>query len=792
MKRWIVGGLLGLLAVVMLVPLAAWLWLRASLPALDGEQPLAGLESPVTITRDARGVATVRAGSSLDLARATGFVHAQERFFQMDLLRRSAAGEISALVGGAALEFDKARRMHGMRDVAQRVVASLPDDQQRLLDAYADGVNAGLAALGARPFEYGVLRVAPDAWHIEDSILVIFAMYFDLHDETARRERHLAALHEVFPEALVAFLVPPGTSWDAPLQGEPLGAVPLPGAEVFDFRNTDPALAGLDHDRLAAEADTMPGSNNWAVSGALTADGRPLVANDMHLGLGLPNTWFRLRLELDAVDGYAVTGVSLPGLPAIVAGSNGHIAWGFTNSYGDWVDLVRLETEGCVSGYRTPAGCEAFETVQTAIDVAHAPAEPFAYRTSRWGPVFVEPMTDGEVLYALRWTAHEPAATNLDLRRFSRAQTVDEAIQAAHGAGMPPQNLVVADAAGNIGWTIIGRIPLRPGNGQSPVPSSQATELWAGWLGSSQYPVAVNPVHGRIWTANARVVNGESLRWLGDGGYALGARAGQIRDRLFEKNVFTPQDMLAVQLDDDARFLERWRALLMQILDQPALDEYPARAELRDAVVNWEGEASVDAIGYRLVHAFRADVFTEVFDGLAKPVVARFPEFRFDTFPQSEGPLWTLVTRQPEHLLPPGHADWRSLLLGAVDRVIDEHDAGGVFAPRNWGERNRVVLRHPLGQLPIIAGLVNAEPRELPGGSHMPRVQSASFGASERFAVAPGNEGAGYFHMPGGQSGHPLSPFYLAGNRDWEDGKPAPFLPGETRHTLTLLPGTSP
>lgn len=790
MKRRLAKAALALLAIVLLVVAGAWLGFRASLPQLDGEQALAGLVSPVTVTRDATGVVTVRASSATDLARATGFVHAQERFFQMDLLRRSAAGEISALVGAAAVEFDKARRIHRMRAVARRVRDALGEEQRRVLEAYAAGVNAGLAALGARPFEYAVLRVDPEPWRAEDSLLVILAMYFDLHDETARRERSLAALRDVFPAPFVDFLVPRGTRWDAPLVGDALPVPAVPGPAIVDFRKMQAAIPAP-----ATEPAFLPGSNNWAVSGALTDSGRPIVANDMHLGLGLPNTWFRLRLELDAPGGYAVTGVSLPGLPAIIAGSNGRIAWGFTNSYGDWIDLVRLETSGCEHGYRVPgaAGCRAFDEIRTDIEIAHADAEPFTFRATRWGPVYVEPRADGELLYALRWTAHDPAATNLHLRQFARAMDVDDALGIAHRAGMPPQNLVVADAGGDIAWTLIGRIPVRNGHdGQQPLESGATGNAWSGWVAPEDYPVIRNPAHGRIWTANARVVDGADLRLVGDGGYALGARARQIRDRLFEKPRFDGFDMLAIQLDIEARFLARWHGLLMRTLDDTAIAAEPERRALLVAAENWEGSASVDAVSYRLVRAFRAAVFDAVFGGLTAPVTARYPDFRFGVFTQSEGPLWRLLEARPAHLVPPGHASWRELLLDAADEVrlalVDDDRPG----ERTWGERNLARLRHPLGDLPLLDELVNAEPRALPGDKHMPRVQGPDFGASERFAVSPGNEAAGYFHMPGGQSGHPLSPFYLAGHDDWETGRATPFLPGPARYTLILLPEDKP
>lgn len=780
MKRWLARFALLLLATALLAAVAAWLFMRGSLPQLDGEQPLAGLTAPVIVQRDDLGVVTVKANSSADLARATGFVHAQERFFQMDLLRRSAAGEVAALVGAAAVEYDVSRRRHGLRAVAKHILDTLPENERYWLQAYAEGVNAGLDALDTRPFEYGLLRTAPLQWQPEDSLLVIFAMYFDLHDEDARRERSLAALHDVFPEEFVDFLVPQGTSWDAPLTGAAFPQPVIPAAHVINVQERD-----VQQDMEESEEALSPGSNNWAIDGRLSATGAPIVANDMHLGLGVPNIWFRMRLEIPGDNGYAVTGATLPGLPAMVVGSNGHIAWGFTNSYGDWLDLVRLETAGCDDGYRTPAGCEPFSSVTETIAVAHGASVQRELLQTRWGPVLGN---DGETLFALRWTAHLPEATNLELYKLARAQNVSDALQIAQRAGMPPQNFVVADTDGNIAWTIVGRIPRRVGHdGQLPLDSSQTEHVWQGWLSPEEYPLIVNPEHGRIWTANSRVVEGEALQRIGDGGYALGARAGQIRDRLFEQQQFDEQDMLRLQLDDEARFLERWHGLLQELLDEQAVVGVPARAEIRAALSEWQTRAAIDSVAYRFVRGFRSEVFTRVFDSLTADAKAVYADFDAGRFSQSEGPVWQLVTEQPAHLLPGDHSNWRELLLNAVDEV--QQEIGAPLQQQGWGQRNVVQVRHPLGGLPLIGLLLNAEPRTMPGDNHMPRVQGRSFGASERFAVSPGHEETGYFHMPGGQSGHPLSPFYLAGHSDWEEGVATPFLPGDASHELKLFPG---
>jgi len=739
--------------------------LRASLAPLDGEAYVPALVRPVTIERDALGVATVRAENRLDAARATGFVHATERFFQMDLARRDASGALAELFGARALHHDRERRAHGFAEIAREVLAAVTPAERALLEAYADGANAGLAALRARPFEYFLLRARPEPWRAEDSILVIFAMYLLLHAEQLERERLLAALAARLPPALVEFLAPPGTEWDAPLAGEPWPPSKLPDPAVCTLRQA-PMAPPLD-----VRESPVIGSNAWAVS----AGGRALLANDMHLGLRAPNIWYRLRVRV-ASSGLDVSGLTLPGNPVLVAGSNGRIAWGFTNAPGDWLDQVpiALDPED-PTRYQTAGGGRRFRVRLERIRV-RGEADVFArYRSTEWGPVIGE-AADGTPL-ALRWIAHRPAATNLRLLAFERARSAAEAIALAPGVGIPPQNLLVADREGHIGWTILGRVPLRAGGS------------WQGWLAAEDYPRIVDPDERRLWSANARPLGGVALERLGDGGYAFGARSRQIRDALRGLESPTVADMLALQLDDRALFLERWRALLLATLSEEAIAEHPRRAELRREVERWEARATIASSGYRLVREFRRAVHDRAIGALADGCAsAPIGPFNLGLLHQIEGPLWRLVSERPRHLLPARFDSWQALLLAGADRAAS--DCGeGPLAGCAWGEANAVRITHPLaGALGPIGRLLDLHDGPLPGDVHMPRVQRGPHGASVRFGVSPGRENEGYLHMPGGQSGHPLSPFYRAGHDAWLRGEPLPFLPGATSRTLVLRP----
>lgn len=777
------------------VLVSGYVTLRASLPQLDGALRVDRIRASVTIERDAGGIPVITAHNRGDLAFATGFVHGQDRFFQMDLSRRRAAGELAELFGPAAVPLDKRNRMHRFRNRARAVLAGLDPADSDVVTAYAAGVNAGLESLGARPFEYLLLRAKPRPWHPEDSLLVAYNMFLELNDERADRDRRRGIAHEALPRAVFEFIYPDGTSWDAPLNGEPRATRPPP--ESADTAMLDMRRSVPDTGPMKLDEAIMAGSNSWAVGGALSHSGRAIVANDMHLGLTVPNVFYRARLIVRGETDLDLNGVTLPGVPLLVAGSNGSIAWANTNSYGDWSDAVVIRSGDVAGSYLTPNGQRKFTTYAETIFVKGHDPQEIIIRETVWGPVLDDQSGfESQDLLAVSWLAHKPEAVNLYGLRLETAKSAEEALDIANRIGMPPQNFVVGDASGNIGWTIAGRIPLRAGfDPQLPADWSRGGG-WTGWLAAERYPRILNPESGRIWTANARVVDGEALSAIGDGGYDLGARARQIRDGLFDRDRFRAADMLAIQLDDRAVFLRRWQQLLLTILDGDAMRNSPEREEYRGLVADWGERAAADSAGYRLVRDFRDRVRKRVFEMLVRPVRERYgsdAELRISN--QFEAPLWSMIQHEPDHLLAPEYASWRALLVAAIDDSLNHfrEEYGGSLSRRTWGERNSVEIHHPLGRaVPALARWIDMPRIALPGDANMPRVQQPSFGASERFAVAPGAEADGFMHMPGGQSGHPLSAFYSHGHLDWVEGRRTAFLPGDAAYRLTLEPLSSP
>lgn len=779
--------LLALVLIPALLLITSWLLLRGSLPHYDGKISSTALAAAVTVERDALGTATLRATNRRDLAWALGFVHAQERYFEMDLLRRRAAGELAEMFGAVALPADRTARAHRMRPRMRAALTTLPSEQRDQIKVYSDGVNAGLAALPVRPFAYLLTRNEPAPWRDEDTLLVVAAMAFTLNDAENKRELAFAQMHAALPQSAFRFLAVSGGDWDAPLAGTTLPSLPMPAAAEIDLRSLDPKLL-LPTDTAVAN---LPGSNSFAVGGAL-ANGAALVANDMHLDLRVPSLWFRARfVYADPRGGEVdVSGASLPGTPALIAGSNGHVAWGFTNSYIDTTDWARVTRDAAEpKRYRGMDGWTSISEFEETLRVHGAADEILRIEETHWGPIIGRD-ADGTPL-ALAWTAQQPGAFNLDLQRLELARNADEAIAIAQASGLPPQNFVVGDRDGHVAWTIAGRIPKRSAGYDPALPAdwSQPEAGWSGWLAAQDHPRIDDPASQRLWTANQRAAESAWLTTLGDGGYDLGARAGQIRDDLAARDRFTPADLLAIQLDDRALFLSRWKDLLQRELERAPAS--PLNDAMRKALADWNGRAAVDSVAYRLVRTWRGEVVDSVLDGFAAAVRQRHPDFRLPKLTQGEYAVWKLVEERPAHLLPPGHADWDALLLACAERAGKSLDAqaGGLDA-RTWGERNTARIAHPVSRgLPdFLARFLDMPHEPLPGDSNMPRVQGPSFGASERFAVAPGGEAHGYFMMAGGQSGHPLSPYYGSGHADWVAGRPTPFLPGPAQHTLVFAP----
>ncbi|MFG6456101.1 penicillin acylase family protein [Roseateles sp. BYS96W] len=778
--------LLGLLLLAGLLALGVWLVLRASLAQLDGVRRMAALSAPVEAQRDARGYLTITAENRLDVARALGFVHAQERFFQMDLMRRNAAGELSALVGPKALPLDKARRLHRFRHRAEVAVAGLPGDERALLDAYVGGVNAGLDALGGRPPEYLLLRQQPHAWTAADTLLVAYGMYLDLQSAQGRDDIATGWLRDQLPSDWYAFLTQHSADWQAALDDSHVTAVPLPAGAMPEMLRVIKAACSDCEPRDAR----ILGSNNFAVSAARGDGDRAILADDMHLGLRSPGTWFKARMRWkDAAGAHDLAGATLPGTPLLIVGSNGQVAWGLTNTTSDWADVVDLRLDAAGTHYQAGDVRKPLTRVVERIEVADGTTVALEVLESEWGPVLPQPAPKGHA-YALRWVAHDAQAVNLGLMRLESVSSVEEAVTAAASVGVPHQNLLVADAAGHIGWTVLGAIPRRSGGDPDhPQDWSDGRTRWQGYLTAAEQPKVIDPADGRLWTANSRMIGGEAMKQLGNGGWDLGARAMQIRDDLRAQARLDEAGLHAIQLDHRALFLQRWRRLL---LDQVLTADFVAANGLADVRAEVEKSADAarpDAVGYLLVRSFRLEVLKQLFAPLAGLLEAQGLKLA-DVKMVPETPGWALIQAARPDTLPAAYKTWPELLQRAL---LDSRQAlvgkYGSVAAATWGADNPTGMRHPLSMaVPALSGWLDQTSQGMAGDAHMPRVHNHGHGQSERMVVSPGHEEKGLLVIPGGQSGHPLSPFYRSDHAAWLAGQALPFLPGEVSYRLVLKP----
>ena len=784
---WLRKIFLFLLLLVILLAAGLYGFLWSSLAQLDGQRSI-GVSTPVELSRDDHGYLTVSAANRLDAARALGFAHAQDRFFQMDLLRRNAAGELSALVGAKALKLDKSRRIHRFRARAEAAIKAMSVEEKTLLLAYADGVNKGLATLNARPFEYGLLNQPPKQWQPADSLLAVLSMYLDLQRGEGRDELAMGAIKEAVPADWYAFLMQHSADWDAAVDGSKPTPIPVPASPWPQQLGAAAKLACSDCG-LRDSCDI--GSNNWAVGGSLTDTGAAMVANDMHLGIRVPHTWYKaqLRWKQDGRD-LVITGVTLPSMPAVIVGSNGKLAWGFTNSTADWTDVIALKLDKAGTKYQSPSGEKPLMLFKERIEVAGGEGVEMEVKETEWGPVLAAPFDR----YALRWVAYDREGLNLRFIGLENVGSVEEAQKVAVGVGIPAQNFMTADSQGHIGWTIIGSIPRRHYASDADMDTPQDWSSGAnGWDGYYVYgdklPKVYDPADARLWSANQRMVGGADLGLLGTGGYDLGARGQQIRDDLRARKHFNEADMHEIQLDDRALFLQRWKRLL---LDEVLTDEFVTRnglADYRLAIETSTDRASVDAVGYTWVRAFRVHVHEELLRPISSYLESRSLSQR-DLKWAPETPVWALIQARRIDVLASGD-NWKQFLERAViesRRNVLKTTQGNPDEVR-WGRQNLSAIHHPLASaIPLLGRYLNMPETEFNGDSHMPRVQRPENGQSERIVVSPGHEENGIMVLPGGQSGNPISPYYRADFADWANARPLPFLPGPTLHKLTLLP----
>ena len=756
--------------------------LRASLPIRDGELQIKGLDLPVTVTSDPFGIPTITASTRRDAALALGYVTAQDRLFQMDLMRRRTAGRLSEIVGKIAVGTDKRQRVIGFNRVTQAIVANLSNEQRAILVAYADGVNAFIRHMDTPPFEFLLLGYQPEPWAVEDSILVVMNM-FQVLSFREDDERMMTIMEKALPPEVVAFLTPDTDSYTQVLLGGPdthRPVQPIPVKALAAIRHT-PKQNG---ERLVHATVPVAGSNSWVVDPSKTAESRAILANDMHLGLSIPNTWYRASLRYRNVE---ISGVTLPGTPAVVVGSNGHVAWGFTNISGDFLDLVQLEINPeNPDEYKTPEGWKRFEVINERIEVKGEEPTVQPVKLTIWGPVSPKPLIGQPV--AIHWTAIQPEAIGMELLDIDKAITLQDALRIMNHFGGPPLNVTIADKTGQIAWTYCGKIPVRKGFDGSATKSWANGDIgWEGYIPPSELPRLISPSAGFIATANNRTL-GKDYPYVIGYNFANSHRAYRINKRLREMDQITEQDMFQLQLDTMNHFYEFYQQLALSVLTEETVANKPHLLAARRQIENWDGKVEVNTVAFGLLVRFREILAEDVFEPFLIPCYQTDKRFSY-TWRNMESPLRTLLKEKIPEILPDpvDYPNWEEFILSklekSIEQLINEHNFDSLNQ-LTWGSIHKTQISHPLGFMPMLGQILNMPQKPLPGGIHCVRAPNAS----ERMVISPGHDADGILHIPGGQSGHPLSANYKDQYSYWLKGETLPFLPGPATHTLTLNP----
>lgn len=770
----------------------------ATLPKISGTAILPQLRASAKLERDGKGVATIRAGDAHDALMLLGYAHAQDRYFQMDLSRRYAAGELAELTGPTSLDMDRENRPLGLRGVARQGLDLLEPASRELLEAYVAGVNAGLASLPAPPPEYGLLGATPAPWRSEDSQLVLLAFAAQLQGGASgwQEERSMGLMKEVLAPGVYDYVTSSLHPQDCPLFGEHNGpgaeALPLPGPDLIDTRKQVfgpgrlPVLgAGLARGVHDKDERWALGSNNFAVDGTRTKDGRAIVCGDPHLGLSVPNVWYRADLHMG--EGITLSGVTAPGLPGIIIGAAlGKFAWTMTNAHCDFMDLVVLTPPvgGNAREYQTPQGAKAFVERTEHIKVRGGAGVEVVVRSTVWGPVVGKDHRGREL--ALMWTAFDPRAYGFGLLSMlntaQRLTTLDSVLTYLAGNIGPAQNVVVASNDGQIGYILSGAFPNRRGfNGSVPADWATGQAGWDGYMPEEQRPRLIGPSDGVLATANNRVWDLATTGRLGFSG-ASPFRAKRAKELLGAKRDWTEAQLRLVALDTRAESFDLIRDIIMKLKGQE-------QAQVLAGA--WNGRADADQVGYRLVRRF-GQRLTDGVSGvlLAKAAAAAGEAGQTLRYSVGDGPVRGVLMAQPAHLVPDGSGSWESYFASELSLAMKDLAASKAGSNGTWGEVNMSAITHPIGAaLPGPLGKAFNMPATPQSGDVVTlRVARPTFGASLRMVLSPGHEADGYFHMPGGQSGNPASPHYRDMHSGWANGKAAAWSPEAATATLEFTP----
>ncbi|MGA7299481.1 MAG: penicillin acylase family protein [Candidatus Sulfotelmatobacter sp.] len=777
-----------LLVLLLLVSIAgmvgyAYFIARSALPQLDGSLSVKGLSAPVNVTRDAHGVPAIEAANLDDLFFAQGYVTAQDRLWQMDVMRRFGSGELSEILGEDTLKIDREQRILGLRAAAQKSLGMASPRDRSYFDAYARGVNAFIVAhSNALPIEFHILKYRPKPWQAEDSIVIASQMVKDLNfytfGDALEREKILAKLG---PELTADLYV--NKSWhDRP---------PTVMREGVDDQKTQPDSGDKDDDDddedsgpdnavtrlgngLEIWAQQTPeaanGSNDWVVSGTHTVTGKPLLSNDMHLGHQMPNLWYEAHLKSGALD---VAGVTLPGVPYVLVGHNQSIAWGFTN-VGPTVADVFIENFNSEGAYQTPQGWQQPKHRQEVIHVKGKPDVMVDVKITRHGPIISEIIPGESRQVALRWTLYD--GLRMPFFDVDTAQNWQDFRKAFSQLDAPGQNVVYADVDGNIGYQTTGHIPIRAsGDGSLPVNGANDAHEWTSYIPFDKLPSIYNPPSGVIATANGRITP-DGYPYSISAGWEAPWRTARIYHVLESGRKFGPSDMLALQNDvqseNDLFAAERF----VYAVDHAAKPSARAR-QAADLMRNWDGRMVASSTAATIAVRSQQEL-TRLF---LEPRLGAAPDdprqqattLSWKTYHWPMKTVWlqNVILHQPKRWLPDKYPNYDELLNAAVEAAVSDPVAPKDLASWHWGRVNAVDIEHPvLGKIPGLRRWSAPGIKEQSGSGYTVKAVTPHHGPSERFTANLADLDQSTLNTVTGQGGNFLSPYYMDQWKAWYEG----------------------
>ncbi len=929
-------------------------WVRQtmadSLPQLDGAVAIPGLSAPVTIQRDTHGVPHIRATTLDDLVLAQGFVTAQDRLWQMDALRRHAAGTLAEILGPSLLSHDRLQRTLQIRAAADRAITTLPPDQFHLLERYAAGVNASIAIQNSHlPLEFRILRYQPALWTPRDTVLIGLAMFQDL-TTSFPSELNREALTARLPQNLISDLYPTVT-WrdhppaqpiidltapqqnipDVPLDESqtkletpaPIGSRNLasrkiaasseitassevtasseitapseitasskitaprdkkrsvilseaahsltvscavegpafclhqhksPGAPFMQSHRmsgtsrgsaTAPAHLGAStaspSDLLALQQtlrdpvceNCFAGSNNWVVSGAHTATGKPLLSNDKHLSASVPGIWYQADLE---APGLHVTGVSLPGVPFVITGHNDHVAWGFTNLGAEVQDVYIEHLRGSGPNAEFESNDGTWHPILRQQEIIHVKGNkdvileiPATRHGTAITPIISGILPTERRALSLRWIIYDPSNITPSFLDIDSATDGASLVSAFSTFGGPAQNVVYADDQGHIGYHAVGHIPLRGSDTVpspiSPVPvdALDTTQDWAGLIPYDKLPQAIDPPNGILATANNRVTP-DDYPYPITPNWGSPYRNQRIWKVLADKSIstgnkLTPADMLALQTDvysDVDHVIAQRLAYAIDHATKPEFAHDKRLHQAADLLRAWNGNVEADSAAAAIVVAARATFWPLLLNPQLIPASKSQPNpaqkesakekplaaaALYSWFNKPYAQEW-LIMHTPSRWLPKDFATWDDLLTAAVSDSLRIANAPADLSAWRYGQFHPVEIEHPVyGQSAILKRLIGVptgtgiQPQS--GDDVTVKQVGRTFGPSERFTADLANFDQSTLNLVLGQSANPLSPWFMDQWPAWYKGTtfPLPFthtaVDAATAHTLTLNP----